>query len=377
MRRHERIRGGRAAGAQALLLCALLSMLMVSAAVGPMGVARAAAFGSELQGPARAGSSLSVRVGSDAFLPPEHARGELAFGGEGGEGAAGWTYGGSSAERDGQPVPGQLSGEEGYHLGWGSQAMVLAGYGVLYGIASHVGSRHRSDGQFKVVRLETAYAYDFVGHAFLVREMGGIAAALQRAAGVPAGRARHDGVWLGAFGSEVYMEVLNGFVPGIRFDPLDPVANFVGAMMATKGRDLAARHEWIARMSLQFGYKDWQRAFEPSRDDATLGAVWHDHTNGRFGLGYDIGPFERPWITAYLSYEITSLDLDELKNRFGVGVELEVVNWLAPLIHRLPAGDLFLQGYDWLNRRILMPVLYVQLFHVDAPPFSGRPPFHE
>jgi len=305
-------------------------------------------------GPSRfGGRRLSVRVGSDAFLPPEK------------------VVPGARA----RPVP-QVA-DASYHLGWGSQLAVLSTYGILYGMASRMGSRHSSDGKFKVVRLETAYLYDFFGHSFLVREMGGITATAHRAAGVPAGRARHDGVWLGAFGSEMYMEILNGFVPGIRFDPLDPVANLTGALMATKGRDLAARHRWIARMSLQFGYKDWGRAFGPSPDSTTLGAIWHDHANGRFGFGYDIGPFRRPWFTAFLSYEITSLQLEDLKNRFGVGVELQPVNWLAPWIEKLPGGKLFLEGYDWLNDRILMPVFTIQLFHVDAAPFSDRPPFKE
>ena len=296
---------------------------------------------------------LSARVGNDAFLTS--------------------TVDPSPRQLE-MPV---IDDDGAVHLGWGSQLAILGTYGILYGIATHVGMRHLSDGHFKVVRLESAYLYDFVGHAFLVREMGGLASTAQRTAGVPAGQARHDGVWLGAFGSEIYMEILNGFIPGIRFDPLDPVANFAGAMMATKGQDLAARHEWIARMSLQFGYKDWGRAFEPSHDDATLGAIWHDHTNGRFGFGYDIGPFKRPWVTVFASYEITSLQREDLKNRFGMGIELQPFNWFDPWIRKLPGGSLFLEGYDWLNQRILMPVLYIQLFHVDNGPFSDRPPFQE
>ncbi len=263
-------------------------------------------------------------------------------------------------------------------LGLGQQLMVASTYLALYGIATHVGSRRRVDSKFKIVRLEKAYVYDFVGHAFLVRELGGIVAATQRFAGVQPGRARTQGVWWGEFGSEMYMEILNGWVHNVRFDPLDPVANFTGAMMATKGRDLAARHEWIDRFSLQFGYKDWGRAFRPSeQDNATLASIWHDHANGRFGLGYDIGPHQRPWVCVFLSYEITSLNIEELKNRFGMGIELEPIYWLDPVIRKLPLGPAFLKAHDWLNQRILFPGLYIQLFHVDAPAFSSQQPFQE
>jgi hypothetical protein len=260
----------------------------------------------------------------------------------------------------------------------GQQLVVASTYLTLYGVATHVGSRRRVEDNFKVVRLEKAYVYDFVGHTYLVREVGGIAAAVQHFAGVEKGRARTQGVWWAEFGSEMYMEILNGWVRNVRFDPLDPVANFTGAMLATKGRDLAAQHEWIDRFSLQFGYKDWGRAFRPSRtDNATLASVWHDHTNGRFGLGYDIGPLKRPWVSVFLSYEITSLSIEDLKNRFGMGIELQPIYWLDPLIRKLPLGKEFLVAHDWLNRRVLLPGLYIQLFHVDAPAFSSQQPFQE
>jgi len=263
-------------------------------------------------------------------------------------------------------------------LGLPRQLLVASTYLTLYGVATHVGSRRRVDDSFKVVRLEKAYVYDFVGHTFLVREVGGIAAAVQHLAGVEKGQARTQGVWWAEFGSEMYMEILNGWVHNVRFDPLDPVANFTGAMLATKGRDLAARHEWIDRFSLQFGYKDWGRAFRPSKtDNATLASVWHDHANGRFGLGYDIGPLKRPWVSVFLSYEITSLDIEQLKNRFGMGIELQPIYWLDPLIRKLPLGRQFLLAHDWLNQRILLPGLYIQLFHVDAPAFSSQEPFQE
>jgi hypothetical protein len=256
-------------------------------------------------------------------------------------------------------------------------ALAWSATGLMYGIATRVGSRYGLEPRFKIVRLESAYAYDLVGHAYLVRQMGGLAADLHGWAGYEKGRARAQGVWFSAFGSELYMETINGFMPGVRFDPLDPLANLVGALMATEGADLARRHPFLQRFSLQFGYRDWGRVFGPARDDATLGNWWHDHPNGRFGLGMDVGPRPRPWLTVFASYEITSLELARLKNRFGLGIELHPLYWLDPVLRPLPGGSVVLDVYDWLNRRILMPGLYVQLFHVDAPPFSDRQPFQE
>jgi hypothetical protein len=264
-----------------------------------------------------------------------------------------------------------------YDGGFRGQMVAMGTYVALYGMATYMGQRYPTDGRFVVKRLETAYAYDLVGHVYVVRELAGIGSTVQQLGGVGPRRARNDAAWYGAFGSELYMEFLNGWVPGIRFDPLDPVANFVGAWLATGGQDLAARHQWLQRFSLQFGYQDWNLVFGPQRDDAFLGNIWHDHPNGRFGLGYDIGPAELPWFGVFASYEITSYDIEELKNRFGVGIELYPVYWLDPVLRKVPGGGAFLKVYDWLNQRILMPVTYVQLWHVDLPPFSNQQPFEE
>jgi hypothetical protein len=255
--------------------------------------------------------------------------------------------------------------------------VAAATYVALYGMATATGLRYPTDGTFKVKRLETAYAYDLVGHVYVVRELSGIVGGIQRLGGVGARRARNDATWYGVFGSEMYMEFLNGWVPGIRFDPLDPVANVVGALLATSGQDLAARHPWMQRCSLEFGYQDWNKVFGPKRDDAFLGNIWHDHPNGRFGLGYGFGPAKLPWITPFLSYEINSYDIHELKNIFGIGVELHPVNWLDPVLRKVPVLQPFLTAYHWLDDRILMPVTYIQLWQFELPPFSNRTPFQE
>lgn len=255
--------------------------------------------------------------------------------------------------------------------------LAIAAYGATYGVATKVGSRKGLSSEFKVVRLESAYVYDLVGHAFVVRELGGALTAVTRAAGYPHAASRTAGVWWGAFGSELYMETINGFMPGVRFDPLDPVANFVGAWLASGGRDIAARHPGWSRLSFEFGYRSWSRAFGPARDPATLGNLWHDHPNGRFGLGYAFGPGRRPWLSIVGSYEITSLELAELRNRFGIGIELHPFEWFAGPLSRHAPGRAVLAAYRWLDSRILLPGLYVQLAHVDVGPFSAREPFDE
>lgn len=255
--------------------------------------------------------------------------------------------------------------------------LAIAAYGTTYGVATKVGSRLGLSGDFKVVRLETAYFYDCVGHAFVVRGLGEALTSVTRAAGYPHDASRTAGVWWGAFGSELYMEAINGFMPGVRFDPLDPVSNFVGAWLATGGRDLARRHPAFSRLSFEFGYRSWARTVGPAQDSATLGNLWHDHPNGRFGLGYAIGPDRRPWVSVVASYEITSLNLAELRNRFGIGVELHPLEWAAPALERWAVGRMALHVYRWLDSRLLLPGLYIQLAHVDAGPFSDREPFDE
>lgn len=274
-------------------------------------------------------------------------------------------------------VHGAVGPEGAQSISAAGKLLAIAAYGTTYGVATKVGSRLGLSSEFKVVRLESAYLYDAVGHAFVVRELGGALTTVTRAAGYPYDASRTAGVWWGAFGSELYMEAINGFMPGVRFDPLDPVANFVGAWLASGGRDLARRHPGWSRFSFEFGYRSWSRAFGPAQDSATLGNLWHDHPNGRFGVGYAVGPGRRPWVSIVGSYEITSLELAELRNRFGIGLELHPLEWFAGPLARHAAGRAVLGAYRWLDARVLLPGLYLQLAHVDARPFSSREPFDE
>jgi hypothetical protein len=261
--------------------------------------------------------------------------------------------------------------------GTAGQIASAAAYGLTYGIATKVGSRLGLRGDFKVVRLETAYLFDVVGHAYVVREAGTTLAAITRACGYPADVSRTAGVWWGAFGSEMYMEAINGFMPGVRFDPLDPVGNFIGAWLATSGRDLASRHAFLSRWTLEYGYRSWSRMLGPARDTASLGNVWHDYPNSRFGLCFGVGPLRRPWVSLVGSYEITSLKLADLKNRLGIGLELHPFEWAAPAIERLPGGATLLAVERWLDHHLLLPGLYFELAHLDLGPFSNREPFQE
>jgi hypothetical protein len=270
---------------------------------------------------------------------------------------------------DSQPVEARASG-------W-RRGLMAASYGGLYAGATKVGSRLGLSPHFEIVRLESAYAYDLVGHVFSVQQLGELMAALHRGAGLDAARSRRYGAWLGAFGSMTYMEMINGFMPGVRFDPLDPLANAVGAWLATEGHDLARNHEGLQRLSLEFGYKSLRRLVGPPRSSGALGNWWHDYPNGRFGLGLAVGPLHAPWLRVFASYEITSFHLDSLRNRFGLGVEIPAARWVGPWLENLPLGRSVLAVYEWLDRRFLMPGMYVQLWTVDAGPFSGREPFAE
>lgn len=299
---------------------------------------------------------------------------------------AGWAATASgtdgSASSPGRPVlspapSSVLSGWEAPAAPAGDQAWrrsaVLTSYAALYGGAAKVGSRLGLSSDFKIVRLESAYAYDVVAHVYNTQQLGILMGALHEWVGLP----RSLGAWGGAFGSLTAMEILNGFMPRVRFDPLDPPANALGAWLATGGRDLAREHPHLRRLSLEFGYKSWARVFGQSQAEGFLGNVWHDYPNGRFGLGYAIGPAGAPWFTVFGTYEITSWDVRRLRNRLGIGVELKPTRWLAPWLEALPGGAGLIALYEWLDARILMPGVYLQLAHLDLGPFSGRQPFEE
>jgi len=250
-------------------------------------------------------------------------------------------------------------------------------YAGGYAVAWKTGTRHGIQNDFRVMRLESAYGYDFISHVYATQQMGLIFTSANRWAGLKEDQARRVGVWWGAFGMMTFMEILNGFMPGVRFDPLDIPANFVGAWSADGGLDLADRHTHFQRFSLQFGFQSWSHALDTTGKRNLSENLWHDYPNGRFGLGYDIGPLERRWITLFATYEISSMNVANMQNRFGMGVELPVFTWASPVIKQIPGGKGFLSVYDWVDDRILMPLLYVQLFHVDTGAWSQRPPFAE
>lgn len=250
-------------------------------------------------------------------------------------------------------------------------------YAGGYAVASKTGTRHGIQNDFRVIRLESAYGYDLIAHVYATQQMGLIFTSANRWAGLSEDQARRAGVWWGAFGMMTFMEILNGFMPGVRFDPLDIPANFIGAWSADEGLDIAERHPQFQRFSLQFGYQSWSHVFDTSGRRSLSENLWHDYPNGRFGLGYDIGPLERHWITVFATYEISSMNIATLQNRFGMSVELPVFTWASPVIGRIPGGKSFLSVYDWVDDRILMPMFYIQLFHVDTGTWSQRTPFVE
>lgn len=253
---------------------------------------------------------------------------------------------------------------------WGAHASLYAG-------ATKVGSRFGLERRFEVVRLESAYVYDLVAHVWAVQQLGGLMANVHEWGGMERSRAERMGAWGAAFGSLTYMEFINGFMPGVRFDPLDPVANAAGAAMVTEGPALVRRYPWLRRLSFEFGYKDWGRVFGPEKSSGFAGNVWHDYPNGRFALGWGIGPLESEWARLFVSYQITSFELEELQNQVGLGIELKPHGWIAPWLERLPGGRSVLDFVNWWDRRLLLPGLYVQLATFDLGRFSDREPFHE
>lgn len=257
------------------------------------------------------------------------------------------------------------------------RSLLVASYGALYSGAAKVGSRLGLERRFRVQRLESAWAIDVFGHVYAVRHVSRLFGRIHRWAGDDPRTARRRGAWQAAFGAYLYMETINGFMPGVRFDWMDPISNAAGATLASEGPEWAREHPWMRRLSLELGYKDWGRLWKPDRDKGALTRVWHDYPNQRFGIGWGLGPLDREWLRVFATYDVTSFQIEELRNVFGVGVELKPHHWLAPWLRALPGGRTLLRGLEFLDRNLLLPGLYVQLWTVDAPPFSDREPFDE
>ena len=260
----------------------------------------------------------------------------------------------------------------------GSRRMMLAGaYGGLYTGAAKVGARLGLEREFKVARLESAWIVDVFGHIYATRHISRGFAALHRWAGDDPLTARRRGAWYAAFGSLLYMEVINGFMPGVRFDWMDPLANGAGAWLADGGEDFGERHAWTRRLTYEVGYKSWRRVGRPDDQSGAFTRLWHDYPNMRFGVGYGIGPLERPWLRVFTTYGVTSFAIEELRNQFGVGIELAPHHWVAPLVERMPLGGRLLALIDGVDRHVMLPGLYIHLFDVETGPFTGREPFDE
>jgi len=255
--------------------------------------------------------------------------------------------------------------------------VVYAAYAAGYASLAHIGTRLGVDGDYQIRRLESAYMYDVFGHVFITRELGLALGSLNRWAGMPDAKARRAGAWYGAFGMQTFEEILNGFMPTARLDLVDIVSNAAGAWWADGGEALRRRSPLFARFSLQYGVKSVRRVFTYQESNNILGGYWHDYVNGRWGIGFDLGPADRRWVTLLATYEITSMDVRTMKNRFGLAVELPVVSWLSPMLRHAPGGAAFLSAYEWVDRRLMLPLFTVQLMTIDTPPFSDRQPFYE
>jgi len=257
------------------------------------------------------------------------------------------------------------------------KAITTAAYVAGYGAGAYIGTPHAMRGDYRIIRLETAYAYDVIGHVYCANQLGLILTSLNRWAGYSGRDSRRRGAWWGAFGIMSFMELVNGFVPGVRLDPLDIPANALGAWLADGYLDVVERHPHLEHFSLQFGFKSATRVVSSAHSSNLAANAWHDYANGRFGLGYHVGSVHRPWVTLFATYSISTMDIAHLTNRFGFGVELPVVAWATPLIRHVPGGHTFVRAYSWLDERWLMPLFYIQLYEYDTPAWSDRAPFHE
>ena len=254
---------------------------------------------------------------------------------------------------------------------------VAGAYGGLYGGAAKIGSRLGLEDEFRVMRLESAWLIDVFGHVYATKHTGLLFTQLHLWTGTDDRTARVHGAWSAAFGSLLYMEIINGFMPGVRFDWVDPVANAAGAALVSEGPTWRERHPWLRRFTLELGYDDWSLLTEPDDQTGPFTRIWHDYPNQRWGLGYAIGPVERPWLRVFGTYGVTSLDIDELRQEWGVGVELKPHHWLAPWIERIPGGERVLDVFAFFDRNLLLPGLYLHLATFESGPLSDREPFDE
>jgi hypothetical protein len=257
------------------------------------------------------------------------------------------------------------------------RTLVHSAYAGGYTFATSLGIRRGMGRNFKIMRLESAYAYDFVAHVWVANQVGRLFSSLTRWAGYDEKTSRRRGAWWGAFGMMTVMEIFNGFVPYVRLDLLDIPANAIGAWLSDGYLDIVDRHPHLQHFTLQFGWKSVDRLVHGKASSRFLGNAWHDYPNGRFGLGYHVGRVQRPWVTVFATYTVNDMDIAELKNCFGVGVELPVVAWASPLIKRVPGGELVESVYSWLDARFMMPFFYIQIFEIDTPAWSDREPFGE
>ena len=262
------------------------------------------------------------------------------------------------------------------NYGW-RRSITNAAYVAGYGAGAYIGTPYAMRADYKVIRLESAYAYDVIGHVYCANQLGLILTSLNRWAGYSEKDSRRRGAWWGAFGIMSFMELINGFVPTVRLDPLDIPSNALGAWLADGYLDIVERHPHLEHFSLQFGFKSVARVVSDTHSSNIAVNAWHDYANGRFGLGYHVGSVRRPWITLFATYSISSMNITQLRNRFGFGVELPVVAWTSPLIRHVPGGDTFVTVYSWLDDRWLMPLFYIQLYEHDTPAWSDRAPFRE
>lgn len=260
-------------------------------------------------------------------------------------------------------------------VGWWDQSILAGAYAGLYGTALAVGSQYGLESTFVVHRLETAYAYDLLGHVWVSQQIGELMGILHQRAGADAQSARRRGAWLGAFGALTTMEIINGFMPNVRFDPLDPLANALGAWLAAEGPRLVEAHPQLGRLSLQFGYRDWSEVFAAPDNGSHVDKLWHDYANSHIGVGVDVGPLRRPWASLLVTYGITSFELENMRNRFIVGAELLPLQWFDPWLRRIPYASPVVDLLQWADRRFIFPGLFIEFWRWDADPFSDREPF--
>jgi len=250
-------------------------------------------------------------------------------------------------------------------------------YAGLYSGAAKIGSRNGLEQDFVVRRLETAWIIDVFGHIYAVKHTARAFELMHRWAGQDPRTARVQGAWSAAFGALTYMETINGFMPGVRFDWLDPISNAAGAWMVTEGPSVAENHAWMRRLSLEMGFEDWSLLTEPDDEKGPFTRIWHDYPNQRWGVGYGIGPIDREWFRVFGTYGVTSFEIEDLRQEWGLGIELKPHQWFGPWVRRLPGGGTLLDLVDVFDRNLLLPGLYVQLFTWESGPFSDRKPFDE